>query len=109
MTLKQGSPGTGWVMRHHRVNMLPGLFFKLYKGVKRMDIAAISQLIGSLGFPIVACGALFWMCNTTLKANTDAINSVTDAVTANTHATAELSQLVQLLAGQIQQGGDNAA
>lgn len=74
-----------------------------------MDIAAISQLIGSLGFPIVACGALFWMCNTTLKSNTDAINSVTDAVTANTHATAELSQLVQLLAGQIQQGGDNAA
>lgn len=109
MTLKQGSPGTGWVVRRHRVNMLPGLFFNIYKGVKRMDIAAISQLIGSLGFPIVACGALFWMCNTTLKSNTEAINSVTDAVTANTHATAELSQLVQLLAGQIQQGGDNAA
>lgn len=25
-----------------------------------MDIAAIGQLIGSYGFPIVACGALFW-------------------------------------------------
>lgn len=25
-----------------------------------MDIAAIGQMIGSYGFPIVACGALFW-------------------------------------------------
>lgn len=25
-----------------------------------MDIASIGQLIGSYGFPIVACGALFW-------------------------------------------------
>ena len=28
-----------------------------------MDINGISQLIRSLGFPIVACGALFWMLN----------------------------------------------
>ena len=25
-----------------------------------MDITSIGQLIGSYGFPIVACGALFW-------------------------------------------------
>lgn len=25
-----------------------------------MDLASIGQLIGSYGFPIVACGALFW-------------------------------------------------
>lgn len=25
-----------------------------------MDISAIGQMIGSYGFPIVACGALFW-------------------------------------------------
>ena len=25
-----------------------------------MDIASLGQLIGSYGFPIVACGALFW-------------------------------------------------
>lgn len=25
-----------------------------------MDIATIGQFIGSYGFPIVACGALFW-------------------------------------------------
>lgn len=106
MTLKYGSPGTGWVQRRHRANMLPGLFFKLYKGVKHMDIATISQLIGSLGFPVVACIALFWLCNTTLKANTDAINGVTAAVKENTTTTA---QLVQLLTQQLDDGGDKAA
>lgn len=25
-----------------------------------MDVTTITQLIGSLGFPIVCCGALFW-------------------------------------------------
>lgn len=28
-----------------------------------MDVNAVMQLIGGLGFPIVACGALFWMLN----------------------------------------------
>lgn len=28
-----------------------------------MNMTDIVQLIGSLGFPIVACGALFWMLN----------------------------------------------
>lgn len=36
-----------------------------------MDYNAIGQLIGTLGFPIVACCALFWMLNTTLKENTE--------------------------------------
>lgn len=25
-----------------------------------MDVTTVTQLIGSLGFPIVCCGALFW-------------------------------------------------
>ena len=28
-----------------------------------MDAQVIGQLIASLGFPIVACGALFWLVN----------------------------------------------
>lgn len=68
-----------------------------------MDITTISQLIGSLGFPVVACIAMFWLCNTTLKANTDAINGVTAAVKENT------AQLVQLLTQQLDDGGENAA
>lgn len=25
-----------------------------------MDVTTVTQLVGSLGFPIVCCGALFW-------------------------------------------------
>ena len=71
-----------------------------------MDITTISQLIGRLGFPVVACIALCWLGNTTLKANTDAINGVTAAVKENTTTTA---QLVQLLTKQLDDGGDKAA
>ena len=39
-----------------------------------MDINAITTLIGTVGFPIVAYCMMFYMCNTTIKENTDAIN-----------------------------------
>ena len=32
-----------------------------------MDYNTIVTLIGSLGFPIVACIGLFWMINSTMK------------------------------------------
>ena len=32
-----------------------------------MDYNTIVTLVGSLGFPIVACIGLFWMINTTMK------------------------------------------
>ena len=28
-----------------------------------MDVNAISELISSVGFPIVACGVMAWFCN----------------------------------------------
>lgn len=56
-----------------------------------MDVNVATQLIGSLGFPIVACAALFWKVHQqdkqhreetaelakTIQANTEAINSLT--------------------------------
>lgn len=45
-----------------------------------MDYNAIGQLIGTLGFPIVACCALFWMLNTTLKENTESNKEVRAAL-----------------------------
>ena len=33
------------------------------KGGEPVDINAIASVVGSLGFPIVACGALFWKMN----------------------------------------------
>ena len=41
-----------------------------------MDINMISQLIGSLGFPIVCCGYMMITNNKTLRENTEATNKL---------------------------------
>ena len=45
-----------------------------------MDYNEILQAIGSVGFPIVACGGLFWMVNTTMKELTQVINNLNDSI-----------------------------
>lgn len=45
-----------------------------------MDIQEITQVISSVGFPIVACGALFWMINTTMKDLRDVIVQLTKTI-----------------------------
>lgn len=37
-----------------------------------MEPNDVITIINSVGFPIVACGALFWLLNTTVKENTSA-------------------------------------
>ena len=50
-------------------------------------VQEITQVISSVGFPIVACGALFWMINTTMAKLTDAITELTKSLdNANTIA-----------------------
>lgn len=41
-----------------------------------MDITVVSQLIGSLGFPIVACGYMMIVNTKTVKENTEATNKM---------------------------------
>lgn len=45
-----------------------------------MDIKVISDFIASVGFPIAAFAAMFWMCNNTLKQVTQAIDSLRDEI-----------------------------
>ena len=45
-----------------------------------MDFTVLSQLIGSLGFPIVACGYMMISMNKSLKHNTDATNKLATLV-----------------------------
>ena len=40
----------------------------------------VVNAIGSLGFPIVCCGALFWMMNNTLKEFRNSLDKLTEAV-----------------------------
>lgn len=46
-----------------------------------MDYNAIVTLIGSLGFPIVSCIALFWMVNTSMKEFKETVAENTKAMT----------------------------
>ena len=44
------------------------------------EVQVITQVISSVGFPIVACGALFWMINKTMSELTDAICELTQTL-----------------------------
>lgn len=48
-----------------------------------MDIETITALVDSMGFPIVACGALFWL-------NVRIIKRLDDAMRENTRVVSDL-------------------
>lgn len=58
-----------------------------------MDYNTIVTLVGSLGFPIVSCIALFWMMNTTMK-------EFKETVSENTKAMTELVTTVRAIYGR---------
>lgn len=45
-----------------------------------MDASTLTQLVGSLGFPIVCCGYMMITNNKTLKENTEAVNSLKETL-----------------------------
>ena len=61
-----------------------------------MDVNAIIQLVGSLGFPIVASGALFWYVNKIAERHKEEMDKVSAALNNNTIA---LTKLVEKLEG----------
>ena len=63
-----------------------------------MDVSMVTQLIGSLGFPIVCCGALFWYMLKEKDAHKEEMNELRKSVEANTTA---INSLCQHLGGKI--------
>lgn len=53
------------------------IYNKNMKGSDNMDVTEITQLISSVGFPIVACMAMFYMNNKTLTELKDTIQNNT--------------------------------
>ena len=49
-----------------------------------MDVGTVGQLIGTLGFPIVACGALFWLINKNEANRREDNAKFTEAINNNT-------------------------
>ena len=62
-----------------------------------MDIQVIGQLVASLGFPIVACGALFWMMNKQEERHGEEIGSLRKTIEDNTNVLSSLKELIQII------------
>lgn len=66
-----------------------------------MNPDTIIQLVSSLGFPIVCCGALFWYVNKTMKEFKDeitaSVSALSESISKNTEATTKLVTTVELL------------
>lgn len=59
-----------------------------------MDIQTITTLIGSLGFPIVCCVAMFLQLNKTSEMHKEEIDKLSEAVNNNTNV---MNQLISKL------------
>lgn len=56
-----------------------------------MDTNTLVEIINSVGFPIVACAALFWMNINSLKQQRMILNELTKTVEHNTQIMQELN------------------
>lgn len=56
-----------------------------------MDANTIIQLVGSLGFPIIMCGALFWRMVKSDEQHKVEMNKLSEALNNNTVAITKLS------------------
>lgn len=56
-----------------------------------MDANTIVQLVGSLGFPIVMCGALFWRMVKSDEQHKAEMDKLSEALNNNTIALTKLS------------------
>ena len=61
-----------------------------------MDIATVTQLIGSLGFPVAMCVALFWKINKQDETHKCEIDTMRTALEQNTVV---LTKLCEKLSG----------
>ena len=62
-----------------------------------MDVQVIGQLIASLGFPIVACCAMFWMVNKNEERHKDELDGMRKTIEENTNVLSSIKELIQLL------------
>jgi len=75
-----------------------------------MDVNQIMQAIGTLGFPIVACCALFYYLNKEQESHKSEMQAVTEALNRNTDALLELKTIITMLTGRkVNNGSNNAA
>lgn len=62
-----------------------------------MDAQVIGQLIASLGFPIVAAAAMFWMVNKNEERHKEEIDNLRKTIADNTSVLASLKELIKII------------
>lgn len=62
-----------------------------------MDVQVIGQLIASLGFPIVAAGAMFWMVNKQEERHKAEMDGMRKTIEDNTNVLVSLKELIQII------------
>ena len=60
-----------------------------------MDVNMILQAISTVGFPICACAALFWMVNKQDEQHKAEITALRSVLEANTQALTELKDMIK--------------
>lgn len=60
-----------------------------------MDIQVLSQIITSIGFPIVAAGALFWYVNKLTESHREETEAMRKTIESNTNILIELKELIK--------------
>ena len=64
-----------------------------------MDVNVVLQAVSTVGFPICACGALFWMVNKQDAQHKEEINALRSVLEANTQALTELRDMLRFMKG----------
>ena len=59
-----------------------------------MDVNVLIQLISSLGFPIVACGALFWRMVKSDEQHVEEMNKMSEALNNNTLVMEQIKEVL---------------
>ena len=66
------------------------LLYEAAEGGEQMDVSSIVQIIGSLGFPIAACIAVFWYLMKESENHKAEVNKLSEALQNNTLALTKL-------------------
>lgn len=69
----------------------------------------LMQLIGSLGFPIAACCAMFYYLQKEQAAHKEEMQLMTEALNRNTDILIELKTIINMLMGRKQNAGNQTA
>lgn len=79
-----------------RVGLLLSLSLSLRDDeVNEMDVNTVIQLINGVGFPIVACGGMFWLYIRQNKTFNNSINKFTECIDNNTESIKELASIIK--------------